>query len=395
MIIKNVSAYPLSATLEKPKIHAFAYTNKRSIVLVKIETDDGYVGYGEAAPFGGSLLATTVVIEEELKPLLIGEDPCLKERLWQKMYKTTYQHGRGGIVIGAISGIDIALWDLLGKYAGMPIYKMVGGYKNKVRAYATSGFYSEGNDLNQLAEEMRELVKRGFKAVKIKVGRTSSIPMSSLSIIPNGDYCNVSIEEDIERVRTARAAIGNEVDLLIDANNGWDTKTAIKVAKALEKYNIYFIEEPVLTEDMDGSARLVAATTIPIAGYETAYTRYEFKQLITKKAVDIVQPDAVWCGGISEALKIAAIANAYHLPVIPHNISSAVSTAANLHVAAIVNGAMIEMYGHGNPFGDELIKNPFQINQDGDLELPDKPGLGIEVDEQMIEKYIIDNRYLS
>jgi L-alanine-DL-glutamate epimerase-like enolase superfamily enzyme len=388
MKITNVEAIPLQYSMDEAIMDSFCFTKTRSLALVKIETDEGLLGYGEASTYGGSLDAVTVVIEKELKPLLIGQDPLLKEMLWQRMYKKYYQHGRGGIVLGAISGIDIALWDLSGKIAGMPLYKMLGGYSNRIRAYASAGFYMEGKGLKELADEMRGYVEEGFTAVKIKVGRVPTIPGSELAILPEGNRCNVSLKDDIERVRVVRETIGDTVDLLIDVNNSWDVETAIKTAKALEEYNLYYIEEPVITEDIDGSARLAAATTIPIAGYETAYTRFEFRNLIARKAVDIVQPDVVWTGGITECMKIAALASAYHLQVLPHGFASAICMAANLHlIAAISNGEMMEFDRHRNPLREELITEPFNIDKDGYIILSDEPGLGVTINEEVLEKY--------
>ena len=395
MFIKNVKALPLTCSMENPIMDSFCYTDQRNLVLVKIETDEGLTGYGEAGSYGGSLLATTTVVEKELKPLLIGEDPFSREKIWEKIYKKYYQHGRGGILIGAMSGVDIALWDLIGKIVKQPVYKLLGSYKNKTRAYASCGFYVEGKGLKELAEEMKEAVSRGFTAVKMKVGRTPSIPNSRLPIVPHGDCCNTSVEEDIERVKVVREAIGNNVDLLLDANNAWDLNTAIKIARAIEKYNIYYIEEPVLTEDREASAALAAATIIPIAGYETAYTRYEFKELIKMKSIDIVQPDVVWSGGITECIKIAAVASSYNLPVIPHSFSSALCLAANLHfVTSIPNGEMIELDINKNPFREELIEEKINIDSQGYINLSNKPGLGVTINEKAIKKYIIDEKYL-
>jgi L-alanine-DL-glutamate epimerase-like enolase superfamily enzyme len=163
------------------------------------------------------------------------------------------------------------------------------------------------------------------------------------------------------------------------------------MAKTLEKYNIYYIEEPVPTEDKEGSAKLAAATSVPIAGYKTAYTRYEFKDLITKKAKDIVQPDAVWTGGITECMKIAAIASSYSLPVITHCFSSALCLAANLHfVASIPNGELIELDVNKNPFREEIVVEPLNINKDGYIELSSKPGLGIDIKEELLDKYLVN-----
>lgn len=388
MKIANIKAIPLTYTMKQPIMDSFCYADTRNVALVKIETDEGLVGYGEAATFGGSLQAVVAVIENQFKPLLLGTDPLLKEMLWRKMYKKCYQHGRGGIILSAISGVDIALWDLAGKIAGLPIYKMLGGYSNKVRAYASGGFYIEGKGFGELAEEMKGYVQEGFTAVKMKVGRVPTIAGSDLSLLPHGRVCNVTLKDDFERVRTVRETVGDDVDVMIDANSAWDVETAIRTAKALEEYNLYFIEEPIVTENIEGNARLAEATTIPIAGYETAYTRYEFKNIITMRAVDIVQPDPIWTGGISECVKIAAMASAYHMSVVPHGFASSICLAANLHlVAAIANGEMIEFDRNENPFRDHLITEPFKMEKDGYIYVSDEPGLGITINEDAIKEY--------
>lgn len=388
MKISNVEAIPLSFSMEKPIMDSLFFTNKRNVVLVRVETDEGVVGFGEAACYGGSLFATSIVIEKELKPILLGEDPCFREKIWRQMYKRYFQHGRGGILLGAISGVDIALWDLVGKKSGMPVNELLGGYTNRVRAYASGGFYQEGKGVEELVKEMQRYVANGFTAVKMKVGRVPSIPASALRIMPRGDACTVSLNQDVSRIKAVREAIGDEIDLLVDANNSWDSETAIRIAKTLEQYHIYYLEEPVPTEDITGSAKLAAATSIPIAGYETAYTRYEFRDLIVMKAVDIVQPDVVWAGGITECMKIAACASAYHLPCIPHCFSSAVCLAANLHfVSAIPNGELLEMDTSYNPLREELVDQPFQIDREGYVSVPSGPGLGITLNEKVIDKY--------
>lgn len=390
LIIKNVEAIPLKYYADTSIMDSFCYVNQRNAVLVKIETDDGIIGYGEAGSYGGSVEATAVVIEKEFKPLLIGEDPLLKEKLWTKLFKKCYQHGRSGIILQAIAGIDVALWDITGKFAGLPVYKLLGGYENTLRVYASCGFYAEGKGLKELAQEMKDKVDKGFTAVKMKIGRISSIRGSKLPILPKGDICNVSIEEDIKRVEAVREAIGNDIDLLVDANSSWDFKTAITMAKELEKLNVYYIEEPVVTEDLESSARLAAATTIPIAGYETAYTKFEFKDIILKKAVDIVQPDVAWAGGLTECMKIASLADSFSLPVIPHCFSSALCLAANLHFgAAIPTCELVEFDQNYNPLRDELITNPFEVSN-GYVTLSEKPGLGIEINEDIVEKYRIE-----
>jgi L-alanine-DL-glutamate epimerase-like enolase superfamily enzyme len=221
----------------------------RSAVLVKVATDEGIFGLGEAAYFGGPPLITRMIIEKELKEYLIGEDPLNIEKLWEKMYQRTIKHGRKGAVIASISGIDIALWDIKAKAAKMPLYKLLGGCYEQIRAYASAGFYAEGKGLKELAEEMASYVEEGFTAVKMKIGRLSQ-------------------DEDVERVKAVRQAIGDEIDLLVDANNVYTSYQAIKIARKMEAYDIFWFEEPVPAEDIEGSARVAAALDTPVAAGE-------------------------------------------------------------------------------------------------------------------------------
>ena len=184
-------------------------------LLVEVDTDEGITGLGEAAHFGGPMASTAQVIEHELKPYLIGEDPSEIERLWERMHRRAYKHGRGGIVIAAISGIDIALWDLRGKAANMPVWRLLGGYRKRVPAYATGGFYAEGKGIDELAAEMRTYVDAGFRAVKMKVGRNSKIEMSALRASGERGVAEVSLGEDIERVAAVREVIGPDVRLAV------------------------------------------------------------------------------------------------------------------------------------------------------------------------------------
>lgn len=370
---------------------SFCLTAQRGFLLVTVETDEGIVGYGEASSYGGSLPACRALIENEFKPLLIGEDPLLRERIWQKMYKKSYQHGRGGVAVGAMGGIDIALWDIFGKKAGLPVYKLLGGYDNKVKVYASCGFYKEGKDIAALQEEMRAQVAKGFKAVKMKIGRLPEISASCLRVMPGGELYTTTFEEDIARVRAVREAVGDDIDVLIDANNSWDIRYARKYAAELEKLNIYLLEEPMPTEDVEGHVKLNTLTSIPVAGFETAYTIHEFKRFIDARAIDIVQPDAVWSGGITECKKIADYAAANHIKVVMHSFSSAYCMAANLHLAAAMpNADMVEFDVTDNPLRSEIITEPYAVNADGYVVLSDKPGLGIEIDWDKAKQYIVD-----
>jgi L-alanine-DL-glutamate epimerase-like enolase superfamily enzyme len=344
----------------------------RSVVLARIETDEGISGIGEAAYFGGPPMITKMIIEKELADYLIGEDPLNIERLWETMYQRSIKHGRKGAIIASMSGIDIALWDIKARSVGMPLYQLLGGCYEKIRAYASAGFYAEGKGLKELAGEMESYVKEGFTAVKMKIGR-------------------VSQAEDMARIKAVREAIGPNIDLLVDGNNVYTSYEAIKMARKMEAYDVFWFEEPVPAEDIEGSARVAHAIDMPLAAGENEFTRYGFRDLIINQALDIAQPDATWCGGITEARKIAAMASAWNITCVPHSFSSAIALMSNLHFSASIPNSMFQEFDRNyNPLREELLTEPVRINKDGYIDLPDKPGLGVELNEATVKKYRVD-----
>jgi len=256
-------------------------------------------------------------------------------------------------------------------------------------AYATGGFYAEGKGLEGLAQEIELYKRNGFKAVKIKVGRSSLVGFNPLRVMEHRRICETSLKEDLERIRVTREALGDDILLMVDANYAWDVPTAIKMGQKMEKYNIYWLEEPVVPDDVNGSAQVASALDIPIAGYETcSYGRYSFRDYIEKRAIFFVQPDIAWSGGISECLKIAHLANAFDLPVAPHIHGSAVNVAASLHLmGAIPNASLAETVFPSHPLMEELIKNPLRVDREGFITIPDSPGLGVELNPDTVKKY--------
>jgi D-arabinonate dehydratase len=358
---------------------------RRGALLVEIETDERVIGIGEAGVGGG---ATAGVIEKVLKPMLLGEDPLLIEGLWQRMFARTRQYGRRGVVMNAISGIDIALWDIAGKVARLPLYRLFGACRDRVEAYASGGFYQEGKGVDELACEAEGYRARGFKGMKMKVGRNPSTGAHLRHLVDHAELCEVDPEEDIARVAAVRRALGPQAKLMVDANCAWSPSFAIEMGRAFEPYKLYWIEEPVATDDIAGSARVADALATPIAGYETEIGLYGFRELITRGAVDIVQPDIAWAGGFSECRRIAALAEAHHLMVAPHAFAGAVLLAAALHfIASIPNGLVLEFDQNPNGLRDELLKEPFREERDGTIRLPERPGLGVELDPAAIERY--------
>jgi D-galactarolactone cycloisomerase len=388
MKITDVRSIPLSYRCDKPYMSAAGVQMARSALLVEVETDAGLVGIGEAGSAGGPLASTQVVVEQELKPLLVGEDPLLIERLWQKMFQRSRQHGRRGIVMHAISGIDIALWDLAGKVAKLPVYRLLGAYRDTVEAYASGGFYQEGKGVAAVAEEAGLYISQGYRAMKIKVGRNPSTQTNLREILPQHELCTVSLDEDLARIEAVRKALGRDAKLMIDINCAWSPALAIQMGQAMEPYNLYWIEEPVATDDIRGSAEVARALGTAIAGYETEVGLYGFRELIARRAVDIVQPDIAWAGGFTECRRIAALAHAYNMMVAPHAFSSALTLVAAMHLlASIPNGLILEFDQNPNALRQDLLKEPIGTDGRGRIALPERPGLGVELDPAAVEKY--------
>ena len=385
MKIAAIRTIALSCQVDPPYASAAGVQARRAALLVEIETDGGIVGIGEAGIGGG---VTAAVIEKDLAPLLVGEDPLLIDGLWQKMFARTRQYGRRGLVMQAMSGIDIALWDIAGKVAKLPVYRLLGGARDRVEAYASGGFYQEGKGVDGIAGEAEGYRARGFKGMKMKVGRNPSTQTHLRELIGNREFCEVEPEEDLARVAAVRRALGPQLKLMVDVNCAWSPAIAIAMGRAMEPHNLYWIEEPVATDDIDGSAEVARALATPIAGYETELGLYGFRELIQRGAVDIIQPDLAWSGGFSECRRIAAFAQAHHKMVAPHAFAGAVNLVAALHFAAAVpNGLVLEWDQNPNAIRDELLKEPLKLEADGTVRPPERPGLGIELDPKAVERY--------
>jgi L-alanine-DL-glutamate epimerase-like enolase superfamily enzyme len=303
--------------------------------------------------------------------LLLGEDPRLIERHWATMYQEVLLTGRRGAAMRAISAIDLALWDLLGKLAGLPLYRLLGGWTNAVPAYASGGYYRPGNPLDNVRAEVVFYKELGFVDYKMKVG-------------------GAPFDVDVARVRAAREALGVEGRLALDANNAWRWPyEAIRFARAVEDCDIWWLEEPLSPEDVAGHAEIARALEMPVATGEIHATRWDFRALIEQKAADILQPDAGVMGGITDWLKVAHTAATFNLPVAPH-------WHANLHVhlvAAVHNGITVEYFAPEQDIYnfERLLKPATRLQpQNGQLPLPDRPGLGIELDEQAVVRWELE-----
>jgi len=385
--ITDVTTIKLRYQMDRPMADALHYMPARPTLLVRVHTDEGIVGLGESAAYGGLLESMEAVVLGELRTTVLGQDPFRVERLWSMMATRSHQRGRRGMLMMGISGIDIALWDIIGQATRTPLYRLLGGYRDTLDAYASAGFYAGDKGIGELAEEVGGYVERGFRCVKIKVGRNPDVMLNPLQDMDAAGYATVPFEEDIERVRAARSAAGR-AKLAIDANNAWTPSVALRFMDAIGDRDIAWLEEPVSTEDLAGSVEVAHALRTPVAGYETETGLPGFRELIARRAVDIVQPDVIWTGGITETRKVAALAQAYHLPVIPHVFSSAVASIANMHlIASLPNGGMLEFDQNPNPLRSELFEEPLTVDGDGRIRLPDRPGLGVTLNQDTLEKY--------
>lgn len=388
MKITSIDTVVLQFGLDEPMADALNRFNTRSAVLVMVRTDEGIVGIGEAAYFGGPPQITAEIVKRELAPLIIENNPFDIERLWHRMYHRSYQHGRHGAIMAAISGIDIALWDILGKAHDMPVHRLLGTYRTKLPTYASGGFYKQGQLPEDVASEMEEYVRRGFRAVKMKVGRNPEIPLSPLQTVDDEAFALYSKEEDIKRLEAARGRLADSIDLMVDANSGWDLSTGLAMLPFLQELGVRWLEEPLFPEDIRGSAELVRQRRVSIAGYETVAGRFAYRELLAMQAIDIAQPDATWCGGITEARRIAALASSYHIPCAPHSFGSAVALAANAHLlASLSNGLILEIDQTPNALRDELLIDPPRVDVDGMFAVSDRPGLGVSVNDEAIARY--------
>jgi D-arabinonate dehydratase len=386
--IASITTYGVNYPLDAPMADALHYIPGRAALLVEVTTDDGRVGTGESAIYGGSASVTEALIHEVLAARVLGADPTQPELLWHRMIWPSHQLGTGGALPMAVSGIDIAIWDLLGQVAGVPLFRLLGGHQTRVRAYASAGFYLAGKDAAALAEEFKACAARGYGHGKMKVGRTPETPMNPLAHMVEAGFATSSFEEDLARVRAVREAVGDDFRLMVDANNAWGVATALAAGREFDQLGVHWFEEPVGTDDRAGSAQLAAALDVPVAGYETETQLSGFRDLIGAGAVDIVQPDVIWAGGITACRRIAALAYAAGLPCVPHVYSTAVSIAANLHfMASLPNCYLLEFDQNPNALRSELLTEPVEPDADAVVAVPERPGLGVRLDQATVRRY--------
>jgi L-alanine-DL-glutamate epimerase-like enolase superfamily enzyme len=347
---------------------------KTRSIFVQIYTDEGVTGIGECSPMNSDVIANFV--NAALKPIVMGENPLEIDKLWNKMTFRTYKLGVQGAQPEAIAGIDIALWDILGKVAGLPIHTLLGGcYRNKVMMYASIG---GGADMTvaQMVKRVESYLNQGFKAIKIRM---------DWGVMRQ----DADVKKDYEMFKAVKGLTGDNIPLSFDANNGYSVSTAIAQGRKFEQLGIYHYEEPVAQYDYAGIAEVANALDVPISAGEHEYTRWQFRDLIEQAKVDIIQPDVVKCGGISEMFKIAVLGSVYNKHFVPHQTQPTIGTAANLHICcALANATRPQEYTGRNTQLDELFKDPL-VFEDGYIHIPNKPGLGLEIDEEKMKAFAL------
>ena len=386
MKISSIKSYVLRYELDKELGYSQQYYKHRTAHLVEIESDEGITGWGECFGPGNIALANKYIVEKVIQPLIIGEDPINKEYIWHKVYNLLRDSGQKGMPIQALSGIDIALWDILAKKAKLPLYQLLGGKtNNKIPVYGY-GMMLQKKSVEELCElfkkEANQIKEKNFKAMKMKVG--------------------LGPKEDLKLVSAVREVIGNDFKLMVDANHAYNKNDALYVGRGLDEMEIYWFEEPVAPEDYDGYKELKEKLETNIAGGEAEFTKYGWNQLIKNNCIDIAQPEVCGLGGITEYLKVSALAQSNFIPIVNHVWGSALSVAANLHLLTSLPDmpgvlfpakSMLEFdTTEKNIFITDLAEEKFSIldqvkDKDGFASPLENIGIGINPKKDFIKEY--------
>ena len=386
MKISSIKSHVLRYELDKELGYSQQYYKHRTAHLVEIETDEGITGWGECFGPGNIALANKYIVEKVIQPLITGEDPINKEYIWHKVYNLLRDSGQKGMPIQALSGIDIALWDILAKKAKMPLYQLLGGKtNNKIPVYGY-GMMLQKKSVEELCElfkkEANQIKEKNFKAMKMKVG--------------------LGPKEDLKLVSAVREAIGDDFKLMVDANHAYNKNDALYVGRGLDEMEIYWFEEPVAPEDYDGYKELKEKLKTNIAGGEAEFTKYGWNELIKNNCIDIAQPEVCGLGGITEYLKVSALAQSNFIPIVNHVWGSALSVAVNLHLLTSLpdmpgglfpTKSMLEFdTTEKNIFITDLAEEKFSIldqvkDKDGFASPLENIGIGINPKKEFIKEY--------
>ena len=374
MKITKITSHVLGYDLPETLGYSQQYYKKRTSHIVEVETDEGVTGWGECFGPGNIAFANKGIVEKVIQPIVLGMQALDRDVIWHKVYNLMRDHGQKGMPLQALSGVDIALWDIAGKAANLPLYKMIGGaHRDKVEVYGY-GMMLRPENINSLIsrfkEESAEIKEMGFKALKMKVG--------------------VGPKDDIKLIEAVRRGIGDNFRFMVDANHGYTTHDALYVGRAMEEFSPYWFEEPVAPEDLDGYRELRAFLKVNISGGEAEFNRWGWRKLLESRGLDIAQPEVCALGGISEYLRVLALCHSHFTPVVNHVWGSAIAVAVNLHLLAAMPPLpgglfpwepMLEFDTTHNHFIDDLLTVSLDIknqvkNNNGTVSLPNGPGIG-------------------
>ena len=389
MKITRITSHILGYDLPEPLGYSQQYYTKRTAHLVEVETDEGITGWGECFGAGNIALANKGIVEQVIQPMVLGMDPLDRDVIWHKIYNLMRDHGQKGMPLQSLSGVDIALWDIAGKVAGLPLHKMIGGaHRDRIDVYGYGMMLrpeSADSLIARFGDEAAAIKGMGFKATKMKVG--------------------LGPKDDVRLIEAVRRGVGDDYRFMIDANHAYTTHDAFYVGRAMEEFDPYWFEEPVAPEDLDGYRELRQGLRVNISGGEAEFNRWGWRALLECRGLDIAQPEVCALGGISEYLRVLALCHAHFTPVVNHVWGSAVAVATNMHLLAampLLPGGlfpwepMLEFDTTHNTFRDELLTEPLDIQgqvtaSGGQVAIPDGPGIGVTPDLDFIRHYTISN----
>lgn len=387
MKIIRITSHVLGYDLPEPLGYSQQYYTKRTAHLVEVETDEGITGWGECFGAGNIALANKGIVEQVIQPMVLGMDPLDRDVIWHKVYNLMRDHGQKGMPLQSLSGVDIALWDIAGKVAGLPLYQLIGGaHRDRIDVYGYGMMLrpeSADSLVARFTDEAAAIKDMGFKATKMKVG--------------------LSPKDDVRLIEAVRRGVGDDYRFMIDANHAYTTHDAFYVGRAMEEFDPYWFEEPVAPEDLDGYRELRQGLRVNISGGEAEFNRWGWRALLESRGLDIAQPEVCALGGISEYLRVLALCHAHFTPVVNHVWGSAVAVATNMHLLAAMPPLpgglypwepMLEFDTTHNSFRDHLLTTPLDIQgqvaaNNGTVALPMGCGIGVTPDRDFIRRFNI------
>ena len=387
MKITNIKSHILQYDMPEELGYSQQFYNKRTAHLVEVQTSEGITGWGECFGPGNIARANKSIVEEVIAPMVLGDDPLNRDVIWHKVYNLMRDHGQKGMPLQSLSGIDIALWDITGKVADLPIHKLIGGaHRDRVQAYGYGMMLrreSATTMADRFVDEAAAIKNMGFVAAKMKVG--------------------LGAKQDVKLCEAVRKGVGNDFDFMVDANHCYTTHDAFYVGRALEELGAYWFEEPISPEDYDGYKELRAGLNVNISGGEAEYNRWGWRLLLESRGLDIAQPEVCALGGISEYLRVLAMCHAHFTPIVNHVWGSAIAVATNLQLLAAMptlpgglnpREPLLEFDTTHNKFRDNLLTEPLNIQAQvaatkGYVMIPQGPGLGVEPDIDFIKYYSV------